>query len=138
MNAAEIVTVYTTNNVVEAGLLKNELEAAGVKTFLRDENTIGAHALLANAIGGVKIQVAASNAEIARQIIRERQQPRTPQSNPQINTGWGICPNCAGKNLTPFREALGWKGVLLLFGLLVVRPKTQLRCNTCDSVWARR
>lgn len=134
----EATTIYTTYDVTEAGAIQSELEANGIRTFLADENIVGAHAFLANAVGGVKVQVAAGDEARAREILLERQQPRTPSTNPRIDTGWGVCPQCGGVNLMPFREALGWKGVLLLFGLLVVRPQSKLRCNSCEYEWRRR
>lgn len=138
METNDIATVATTADIVEAEILKSRLGEAGITVYLGDEGIIGAHGLLSNAVGGVKIRVAVSDYESALEIVREQRKPRTPSNNPKINTGWGICPQCECKNLKPYREALGWKGIFLLLGFIVVRPKRMLNCNVCDYSWQYR
>lgn len=135
MNNAKLVIVATANDLVEAAILRGRLESTGIKAFLIDEGVVAAHGLLANAVGGIKIQVERQNAERALLIIEDQRQTRTATKNKKVNTGWGICPKCDGKNLKPVRKALGWKGVLILFGLMIFRPQKKLQCNSCDYSW---
>jgi Putative prokaryotic signal transducing protein len=66
------VTVATFWNPVEAHVLVTRLEGAGVRAFVMDEETVAMDWLLANAVGGVKVQVAERDLERARQVLAER------------------------------------------------------------------
>jgi hypothetical protein len=65
----KLVTVAVFGAPYEAGMAKSELEACGVPAFVADEFTIGANPLYSNALGGIKVQVPASYAEEAREIL---------------------------------------------------------------------
>jgi hypothetical protein len=67
--ADSFVTVHSCYSVEEAYVLKNLLEAEGIAVFLADEKTTGFAWHLSNAIGGVKLQVAADQAERAATIL---------------------------------------------------------------------
>lgn len=67
----ELVTVATflwpTDAVVPQGIL----EHAGIPTFLKDEHTVQVHNLMAQAVGGVKLQVPRERVTEARQLLLE-------------------------------------------------------------------
>ena len=63
--SAELVTLATFDNSAEASIVRNQLEAAGIRTFLADDATIGMAWHLGVAVGGVKLQVAERDAERA-------------------------------------------------------------------------
>ena len=63
------VTVARFNDPVDAQLLQGRLQAEGVTTFLADQNLVQTHQLLAIAVGGVRVQVAARDAALAAEII---------------------------------------------------------------------
>jgi len=65
----EMVTVAVFGSPFEAGMARSELEAFGIPVFVADEFTIGANHFYSNALGGVKVNVPASCAEEARQIL---------------------------------------------------------------------
>ncbi len=52
-----MTTIATFNKPEEAHLLRMRLEAGGIEAFLLDENLVQVDWLLANAIGGVRVQV---------------------------------------------------------------------------------
>jgi hypothetical protein len=62
----ELVTVADVNNLYEASMLKDVLEAAGITVFLQNEMS----EQLYN-VGGVLIQVPDTEAEKARQLLVE-------------------------------------------------------------------
>jgi hypothetical protein len=64
-------TVVTYASSVEANLAKNCLEAAGIRTCLADQETVGMVWTLAGAFGGVKLQVREEDAEEAVAILEE-------------------------------------------------------------------
>jgi hypothetical protein len=60
-----LVVVMSVTYAYELAVLRQELEHAGIESFLKDELTVQVNPFLSNAIGGVKLQV------------RERDLPRT-------------------------------------------------------------
>jgi len=67
----DLITVRSYWNLLEAELAKGALEAAGIESFLFDDNTIRMDWFKANAIGGVKLRVDAQNAAEANRILNE-------------------------------------------------------------------
>lgn len=53
----EIVTIGVYENVVDAKLAQTALEAAGIRSFLMNEHTVGVVPLWSNAVGGIRLQV---------------------------------------------------------------------------------
>ena len=69
----ELITVATLNTPVEASLVQNQLEAAGIRSFMSDEAAVGMAWYLGNAIGGVKVQVAESDAPRAFDVVNDHE-----------------------------------------------------------------
>lgn len=67
----KLVTVATYWNSIEAGLARGRLEAAGIRSFLADDQMVGTAWYLGNAIGGIKLQVIDSEAEAALAALSE-------------------------------------------------------------------
>lgn len=67
----DFVTVATLNTPTEASLVRNQLEAEGIRVFLSDEEAVGMAWYLGNAIGGIKVQVAAEDADRAFELLDE-------------------------------------------------------------------
>lgn len=87
----KLVTVAVFGSPYEAGMAKSELEACGIPAFIADEFAIGVNPLYSNALGGIKLQVPASYAEEAHQIVSaqaplEEKKPsdKEPVSNHKI------------------------------------------------------
>lgn len=69
----ELITVATLSSPVEASLVQNQLEAAGIRSFMSDEAAVGMAWYLGNAIGGVKVQVAESDAPRAFEVVHDHE-----------------------------------------------------------------
>lgn len=67
----ELVTIATSENVMEAEFLENHLRDEGFDVFIADNNIVGANAFLAPAVGWIKIKVPGSQAEEARSFVEE-------------------------------------------------------------------
>jgi hypothetical protein len=63
------VTVGVFSTPEEAHLCKNRLEAEGIDVQLMDAETVGMAWYFGNALGGIKVQVRAEQAEEARQVL---------------------------------------------------------------------
>jgi len=136
----ELVTVATFSAPYEAQLAKGLLETNGIQAFVADEYTVGINWLYSNAVGGVRLQVAETEAEQAMKFLA-----REGETN-NINTerlekqekeeGWEACPNCAGRNVEYFTDRKGMALLALVFlGLPLLFPTKKLRCLNCDYVW---
>jgi hypothetical protein len=69
--ADNLVTVATYNTSVEATLAKNYLQSAGIRAVLSDDTTVDMAWHLGVALGGVKLQVLAEDAERAEEVLEE-------------------------------------------------------------------
>ncbi|MEQ9066942.1 MAG: DUF2007 domain-containing protein, partial [Gimesia chilikensis] len=61
----DFITIATTSTPTEASLIRNQLEAEGIRVYLSDEEAVGMAWYLGNALGGIKVQVASEDADRA-------------------------------------------------------------------------
>ena len=83
---AELVTVARYRDMPEAVVARTVLEEEGIECLLRDENTVRTDWLLSNAIGGMRLQVAAKDEARTRELLS---QP-TPEQFP-TDSGRSLC-----------------------------------------------
>ena len=62
-------TIAAYNNPMDAHLVRARLEGSGIAAYLRDENMITLDWLTANAIGGIRIDVADEDYERALEVL---------------------------------------------------------------------
>ena len=67
----DLETVATFLQLHEAQLAVLRLSSAGFAATLADEGIVGAHPFLANAVGGVKVQVPSEQSRRARALLAE-------------------------------------------------------------------
>ena len=72
----ELTTVMTYSVQYEAEMARSLLEESGIEAYMADENLVGINALYGPAIGGIKLQVPADQAEKAREILQQKEPPR--------------------------------------------------------------
>jgi Putative prokaryotic signal transducing protein len=65
----ELITVATFADPIEANLVKNNLEAAGIRTYLANEESVDMLWHVGNAFGWIKVQVGNDDADAARVIL---------------------------------------------------------------------
>jgi hypothetical protein len=65
----ELVTIAVTQGSVEANVVKNYLAEAGIEAFLVDDEAVSMNWVMTNAYGGMKVQVAAVDADVAREAL---------------------------------------------------------------------
>jgi len=78
-------TIAAFTTIESAYLLRSRLEGSGVTAFVRDEFTVAANPLYANAIGGVKVEVADEDYARACEILDFR-----PEPHPAPSAGGGV------------------------------------------------
>ncbi len=92
LEVRELITIRKFRDLPEALLAKGSLESAGIECFLADENLVRLDWFISNFIGGVKLNVKATDVENARKVLDEPileglyvhgvglyEQPRCPQ-----------------------------------------------------------
>jgi hypothetical protein len=67
----KLVTIATFDLPSEAQSMKLLLEERGFEVFLADDNVVRVNWFLANALGGAKLQVLESKAQLAAQFVEE-------------------------------------------------------------------
>ena len=65
----EPVTVRTCRDVTEAELVRSMLEAGGIQAFIPDENVATLYPPQVLDTDGVRVQVAAEDADLARELL---------------------------------------------------------------------
>jgi hypothetical protein len=95
----ELVTVAVCTTPVEAGILKSRLEAEGIPACLMDDEAVGMVGILANAMGGVKVQVPRAYERRAMAIVEEEH-----GAGPARGGAAGVCSHC-GSEIEPGFEA---------------------------------
>lgn len=131
----DLITVATFQSSIEAYILKNHLEGAGLVCFIFDEHLIDMNPLYSSAIGGVKVKVRQNDTEQAVSLIQElNKQPYTDKNDELIT-----CPNCSGTEFfTDFNSMKSTRSILAMITsfLLVVFPiykKRVYRCKECET-----
>lgn len=98
----DFIVAATYDNYIDAHLAMGNLQSEDINCWLKDENTIAIHPGLINAIGGIKLMVAAPQIERALELLRKTKQQYQEQ-NP--------CPNCGSTNveqITTPKKASTW------------------------------
>ncbi len=124
------VTVATTWYPIRAWLIRNLLDAYELDAIVVDEQAITMDWLIANAIGGIKVQVPLSQAERAIEVLEQEHDdfPRFVTSSPNI-------PHCeACGSIDVANEMLSKRGAYIswfFLGVPVPIIRDVVRCLTC-------
>ena len=65
----DLVSIGNFNDLATASVARSALEAAGIRAYLTNENTVGVQWLYTTALGGMDLMVARRDAESARQLL---------------------------------------------------------------------
>jgi hypothetical protein len=133
-----LVTIGQYRDMAEAFVERAVLEQAGIECFLRDENTVRTDWLLSNAIGGMRLQVAAKDQAAAEELLS---QPIPAQ----FATDFGeefvqpVCPKCGSMDVIandPDRKVMA-VSMLVKIPIPHSRPsEEEWKCTACGCVWA--
>jgi hypothetical protein len=95
-------TLATFSFAPEMGLVRSKLESEGIECFVKDE--LVSQTYIHNAVGGMKLQVKAEDAERARKIIDEMEVFSKPDEKPSrmgaFDRATGQMPLLKGTGLT--------------------------------------
>lgn len=130
-------TIAVFDHVMEAEIAKGRLEAEGIEAFVQDENLVVQNWLYRNAIGGLRLQVAANDADRATEILASMtfdDQDLEPDLAGVEDAD--LCPSCRSDELEYVRSEkrsayLSW----LLVGFPILARPRQIRCAACSHSW---
>jgi hypothetical protein len=131
----ELTTIRQYRDLSEAIVARAVIESAGIFCFLKDENLVRLDWQVSNFIGGIRLQVAASDVESAEAILS---QPIPSEFSIPDQPGFSQprCPRCTSTDITWERQ--GRKAALAslyLFSLPLPRGAESWHCNSCDLRW---
>lgn len=130
-NPNRLITVDRFLHPTDAHIAAGKLESEGIPVYLLGINHASANWLIANALGGIRLQVPHRFAEAAREILS------VEVSVEEVETD--RCPDCGSSNSTGHTTA--WKISLLaihLFNLPLPWGKGRRHCNDCGRTWKPR
>jgi len=137
MNAEKLITIGQFSKGVDAHLAKTKLQSEGIECFIQDEHLISLIWLYSNAIGGVKLQVRASDVEKAKKILSESPQIQQP-NNKEIKESIQICPACHSNEV--YFEKFARKPTFLsqlLLGFPIPFIRNKWECRSCGHRWKK-
>lgn len=136
VTSRNLVTVASYRDLPNADLARAALESAGIPAWIQDDNLVRMDWFYSNAIGGIRLQVDAGDAEAARELLDQTTPPEI-----EFETGAEFiqpkCPRCGSSDtylLGGAGPGLGLSGVTL--------PATSLPagaegwfCHACGACW---
>ena len=124
-------TVATVNWIAEADALCVLLESNGITATIPDQGTVTLDPILANAIGGIRIQVSESDSERAREILMNRP--------PHSAQGVFMCPRCGSDSVRYENVSKRFAFLMLIsLGIPLLWRKRQCSCQSCGHRWKDR
>ncbi len=126
---SEFVTVAAFPNPTDAHLAKNNLEFNDVTAVIEDENIIYMNPLYSEAVGGVKVRVADSDEERARDILEKRVVEKE-------NLEGKICPDCGSTKVDVVSRGRRLSFLtILFFSFPVGTTRRKCLCLDCGHTW---
>lgn len=128
------VVVASFLNLHEALLAKGQLDSAGIRSSLIDDNMIRVDWFISNLLGGVKLSVAPEDAEEATAVLSEP----IPENFDVEGVGeyeQPRCPKCNSVDVSyesldkPYAYGSAWLGVPIPFAA------NRWRCHACGAKW---
>jgi hypothetical protein len=123
----DLVVLASFQQSIEAEIVAGRLQADGIESFVQNEYSVTLRPHLAQALGGIKLQVMRKDYEAARAILDEASQ--TQQNEPV-----GECPSCSSTH-TEKVERYSPKSLfnLVTFPIVFSLFRKSRRCKDCGE-----
>jgi hypothetical protein len=130
-----LVTVRRYRDLSEAIVARSLLESAGIAAYLRDENLVRLDWQISNFIGGLRLQVEATDEAAAVELLAQEIPASIPFDH-QAEFAQPHCLQCGSINITFEGSSRGaaLASLYLLSLPFPQRPKTWI-CNSCGARW---
>jgi DNA-directed RNA polymerase subunit RPC12/RpoP len=125
----KFIPVWSYDNYVSAHIAMGRLEEDGFNCWLKDENTVTIDPILTNAVGGIKLMVAETEAKKAWELLKQLQQEHKAAI---------VCPKCGSHNIEVVsnpRKASNWASAVIGFLLtsFAMPVETVNHCFDCGN-----
>ncbi len=131
-----LVTVRRYRDLSEAIVARSVIEAAGMLCFLQNENMVRLDWQISNFIGGIRLQVAASDAAEAEEIL-SAPIPASIAMEGEPDYIQPRCPRCDSLDISFEGAGRGAAlAALYLFSLPAPMGEKRWICNRCGLLWA--
>lgn len=112
----------------DAHIAAGKLESEGIPVFLLGINHASANWLLSNALGGIRLQVPASQVDDARLLLAQIAQP---SGESEIE-----CPECGGSDTTAMSNSRKIAFLAVhLFSIPLPWRTNRRHCQSCGAEW---
>jgi hypothetical protein len=130
-----LVTIRRYRDLSEAIVARSMLEAAGMEVFLQDENLVRLDWQVSNFIGGIRLQVPASDSAAATELL-DQPIPASDEIPGQLDFEQPTCPHCHSTDVT-FTGSDRRAAMLSTFTLGIPLPlgTPSWLCNVCNTRW---
>lgn len=132
----KLVTIKTFSYDHETLIYEPKFRSEGIPYFLKDQKTVAIDPLVSNAIGGIKLQVAAEDEERARALVLEIEKNNSftelgaviTVDGQQFEKTLDECLNCESEDVYMYKQSV-------LEGLFRPFQKRGRYCNSCSNKW---
>ena len=132
----KLVTVRRYRDLSEAIVARSVIEGAGMYCFLQNENMVRLDWQLSNFIGGIRLQVAESDAAMAEEIL-SAPVPASIEMEGEPDYIQPRCPRCDSLDISFEGAGRGAAlAALYLFALPAPMGEKRWMCNHCGLLWA--
>lgn len=125
-----LLVIRTYGRALDAQIARSRLQASGIPCFLPDEQLSTIDPLLTDALGGVRLQVAAADAERAREIL---DQPLDLAEELDPEQG---CPYCESPYWSERWSSWQVAGGIALLGIPFRFMRRRCVCHRCEGSWS--
>jgi Putative prokaryotic signal transducing protein len=127
-----LVTIATYSQVFEADLSRAALGAHGIECFVPDAFVASLNPAYVPALGGVRLQVGAHDAERALEVLSLHELPSDDEDDEEDGPR---CPRCGSEYAyLEWSAAVIWLSILLLYLPLLFLSK-RWSCRKCNHLW---
>lgn len=132
----KLVTVRRYRDLSEAIVARSVIEGAGIVCFLQNENMVRLDWQISNFIGGIRLQVAESEAAIAEEILAAPI-PASIEMDGEPDYIQPRCPRCDSLDISFEGAGRGAAlTALYLFSLPAPMGEKRWMCSHCGLLWA--
>ena len=132
-------TVASFRDLPIAELARTKLESEGVYSFLLNKHHIGVNWMYSQVLGGVKLQVNATDFDIAQKILNTDESAylnndclNFPKANEK-----DLCDRCHSSNIECIKYSR-LSGAIMLLGIPLLFWGTRLKCKDCGYKMKRK
>jgi hypothetical protein len=138
-----LITIATFLEPAEAHIVRARLEAEGIPAVVASDGIASLDWAYSQAIGGVAVQVPASDRDAALEMLRAYEAGEFARDvDAEVGTTDAVCPGCGTPPAetamrVPLTQKLLAVGVLLVAGGLFPTRRSAVTCAACGRQWDR-